>query len=260
MNKRWITLDLDGTLMQNPFGAWVFPEVASTVSRKLGREHDIVAELIAEHEKRMALRQWVAAYDWDDMLSVRCAALGVQPGVDIEALVRKHCVPPKVHLLEQGIPETLRKLRGEGFALAVVTNGFYKYQAPVMEVLGILELFEAIITPERAGTGKPDPAIFQHLPGEVLAHVGDRLDQDVHPANQMKIVSVLIERKMPEAAKGISPYMRVRDQRVRELCTEKGRRECQNNGLQELPEQFVPRAIIHSLTELPMVLGIENME
>ncbi|MGV2720150.1 UNVERIFIED_CONTAM: hypothetical protein PO554_27185, partial [Klebsiella pneumoniae] len=64
MNKRWITLDLDGTLMQNPFGAWVFPEVASTVSRKLGREHDIVAELIAEHEKRMALRQWVAAYDW----------------------------------------------------------------------------------------------------------------------------------------------------------------------------------------------------
>jgi len=35
MTKLWITFDLDGTLMQNPFGKWVFPEIAREVGKAL---------------------------------------------------------------------------------------------------------------------------------------------------------------------------------------------------------------------------------
>ncbi|MFS0558914.1 HAD family hydrolase [Brevibacillus sp. 179-C9.3 HS] len=254
MSKRWISFDLDGTLMQNPFGAWVFPEIARIISGRLGREHDIISEMVAEHERLMAQERYVKAYDWDGILSSRCDALCVEKMIEIESLVRKHSVIPKVHLLEDGILQVLSELRERGYSLAVVTNGFYKFQAPVMEALGLLECFDEIVTPERAGTGKPDPVILQKLPGEVIAHVGDRLDHDVQLANRSHATSVLIERKLPEELLGIEPLMRAHDHRVRLLCLEKWKRECKNPLLSEVPELMMPRIVIHSMKELPSAM------
>ncbi|GAB1532663.1 MULTISPECIES: HAD family hydrolase [Brevibacillus] len=259
MSKRWISFDLDGTLMQNPFGAWVFPEIARVISGQLGREHDIVSEMVAEHEQRMSQKRYVEAYDWDDILASRCDAWSIEKMIDIEWLVRKHSVMPKVKLLEDGILQMLEEIKKRGFSLAVVTNGFYKFQAPVMEALGLLEYFDEIITPERAGTGKPDPAILQKLQGEVIAHVGDRLDHDVQLANRSHITSILIERNLPEELLKLQPQMRANDHGMPLFCLEKWRRECKNPLLLELPELFMPRIVIHSMGELLSALDEQGV-
>lgn len=259
MSKRWISFDLDGTLMQNPFGAWVFPEIARVISGQLGREHDIVSEMVEEHEQLMAQKRYVEAYDWDAILSRKCERLCVEQ-IDIEALVRKHAVPPKIYLLEAGLLEVLAAIRGRGYSLAVVTNGYYKFQVPVMEALGLVEYFDEIITPERAGTGKPDPAILQSLPGKVIAHVGDRMDHDVQLANCSCITSVLIERKFPEEVLRLKAMMRGDDHRMRLFCLEKWKRECRNPLIEELPELLIPRLVIHSLGELISVMDEQKCD
>lgn len=256
MSKRWITFDLDGTLMQNPFGKWVFPEIADTVSGQLGKSYDTVAELIAEHEFRMDQGRYVEAYDWDEMLVGLCDRLGIDKPCEIEQLVRKHCVDPKVHLLEPGILEVLEELKRLGYSLAVVTNGFYKFQAPVMEVLGLLDMFEVVITPERVGTGKPDPEILQSLPGKVVAHVGDRLDHDVQLANRSNLSSILIERSLLDAGIELPPSERMKDARVMQLCLEKWRRESRQDHMEEaLPYALTPMAVIFSVRELLALLS-----
>lgn len=256
MSKRWITFDLDGTLMQNPFGAWVFPEIADAVSGMLKRPYDMTSELVAEHERRMEQGRFVEAYDWDDMLARQLEQLGVKESFEIEPLVRKHSVPPKVRLLEPSIPETLKAIRSRGFALAAVTNGFYKFQAPVMEVLGLLELFDEVVTPERAGTGKPDPAIFHTLPGEICAHVGDRIDHDIQLANRSNAISVLINRTLSIELKSLQPWLRSKDKRVVRNCLEKWRKESGYTDQCELPKVLMPAIVIDSITELLLVIDI----
>lgn len=91
-------------------------------------------------------------------------------------------------------------LRKKGYRLVALTNGFYKYQFPVMERLGLAPLFDQIVTPEEAGCAKPDPQILQavYALGTVVGHVGDRIDHDVVMANQEEIPSIWIRHTFPE--------------------------------------------------------------
>jgi putative hydrolase of the HAD superfamily len=259
MEKRWITFDLDGTLMQNPFGRWVFPEIAAAVAGWLGRPYDAVAELVREHERRMRQGRYVEAYDWDGMLAELLGRLGIREGVEIAKIVQKHSVPPKIRLLEEDVPAVLAALQAKGYALAAVTNGFYKYQYPVMEALGLAEYFAAVVTPERAGAGKPDPAILRPLGGEVVAHVGDRLDHDVQLANRCGVFSVFVCRGLPEELRGVNPRLRNRHDLMRQICLEKWKREGgeQTEGEQAaslLPAELLPQAVIGRIGELPSLV------
>ncbi|GED71386.1 hypothetical protein BRE01_50880 [Brevibacillus reuszeri] len=258
MSKRWVTFDLDGTLMQNPFGVWVFPEIAAVVSGKLGWTCDVIAEMVAEHERRMEQGRYVEAYDWDDILGMQCKQLGVTESFEIEPLLRKHAVSPKIHLLEPGILKVLRAIKDSGFALAVVTNGFYKFQAPVMEALGLLDFFDEVLTPERAGTGKPDPKILDMLPGDVVAHVGDRLDHDVRMANLRNVTSVFIDRKLPDELRALEAQLRSGDQRMIARCLEKWKKESRNSAASTLPSEFLPTVVIYSMDELMLILNEEK--
>ncbi|MED4754218.1 HAD family hydrolase [Brevibacillus choshinensis] len=252
--KRWITFDLDGTLMQNPFGAWVFPEIAEMISGILGRPHDVVSEMVVEHDARMRGGRYVEAYDWDDILRERFRELGIPDSIEIEPLVRKHSVPPKVKLLESGILELLSDLKARGYFLAAVTNGFYKFQAPVMEALGLIDKFDEVVTPERAGAGKPDPAILRGLGGQIIAHVGDRLDHDVQLANRCNVAAILIHKNLTADLKSLSPLLRVKEPAGIQLCIEKARKETKNALWNELTAGLVPVAIIDSLHEIPVIL------
>ncbi|CAM3423428.1 HAD family hydrolase [Brevibacillus invocatus] len=253
MSRRWITFDLDGTLMQNPFSKWVFPEIAAAVSGQLGQSYDSVSALTAEHERRMEQGRYVEAYDWDEMLARLCQELGIEKSVDIEELVQKHSISPKVYLLEPEIPQLLLEMKAQGYALAAVTNGFYKYQAPVMQALSLLDCFDEVVTPERAGTGKPDTVILDMLAGKVVAHVGDRLDHDILLANRANAVSVLIERGLSQRASSLFPVQRPHDDEVVQVLQEKRRKESgRMQGITEtvLPSEYRPTIVIRSIQEL----------
>lgn len=236
--KKWMTFDLDETLIKNPFEKWVFPEIKALLMDE--SDINIVRTLVSRHKALLEDEAYAAAYNWDEILQEVLTANNIPIHIDIETLVKKHAVVPKVYLLEDNIKETLLHLKECGFSLAVITNGLYKYQFPVLEALGIAGLFEEIITPTETGTGKPDMKMVEKLlgTGELIAHVGDRLDHDVSFSNQLGALSVLIDKNMPADIKTLLPEARNQalfySQRWKEFVS----------------EDYCPRAIIYSINEL----------
>ncbi|WP_062350818.1 HAD family hydrolase [Bacillus kwashiorkori] len=210
MKKGWITFDLDGTLMQNPFSKWVFPEIERKVKEKKPSA-EVVKALVTEHYRRMGKKEFVAAYDWQNMLDEFLINEGINIEINIAKLVRTFATPSKVYLLERIIPEVLKKLKVDNFLVAAVTNGFYDYQIPVMETLEIDYLFDEIITPDHVGYAKPDVGIFRTLlkKGNVLMHVGDRIDHDVMLANEFGSISIWINKDLPKNLQSIKPVQRM---------------------------------------------------
>jgi FMN phosphatase YigB (HAD superfamily) len=96
MMRKWITFDLDGTLMQNPFGKWVLPEIEELVSNRLKREVRAREALMREHEERMRQNRTVDAYDWDDMVRQLLREHLIELEIDVERLVLKHAAAPKI--------------------------------------------------------------------------------------------------------------------------------------------------------------------
>ncbi|WP_156157903.1 HAD family hydrolase [Gordoniibacillus kamchatkensis] len=250
--KQWITFDLDGTLMQNPFGKGVFPEVEEQISAALQRPFRATEALVREHELRMQQGLTVAAYDWDDMVRRLLAELQLQLDLDVERLVLKHSAAPKIYLLEETVIPTLRRLAERGYSLAAVTNGFYKYQYPVMERLGLGEWFDEIVTPEKAGCGKPDAGILRLLQetGRIVAHVGDRLDHDVYMANRAGVPSVLIHRKLPEPLRALTPQERAANAEFAAICAEKLQAENPLAAVDPYPAAYKPTHVLVRLEEL----------
>jgi len=251
MEKKWISFDLDGTLMQNPFPKWVFPEIKRRINAGLDEEKDITKLLVAKHHEALAAGKVYEAYDWDGMTADLLRDLSLEDvfEIDVEAMVREYSVEPKVYLLEEGIPETLAYLREQGFSLAVVTNGFYKYQFPVLEALGIDGYFDEIITPEETECAKPDVEIFDGLlkQGELVAHVGDRVDHDIVVANELHTMSVFIHKKLPEYYRDIPLKERVEDEGVLAVVREKWAQETEGEEFHDL---CLPDVVIGSIGEL----------
>lgn len=54
----------------------------------------------------------------------------------------------------------LRRLRGQGVRLTVLTNGTGRQQRAKLERTGLAALLDAVVISEEVGASKPDPAIF----------------------------------------------------------------------------------------------------
>lgn len=252
--ENWITFDLDGTLMQNPFGQWVFPEIEERLSLAAKRPVRLAETLMREHSRRLAgPSPAVAAYDWDGMVQELADSLQAEVSLNIEQLVRKHSAEPKISLLEPGIIAVLETLKLNGYSLAAVTNGFYKYQFPVMEKLGLSGFMTEVVTPERAGCCKPDAAILRNLleRGTVAAHVGDRLDHDVALARAAGVPAVWICRDLPEQLHALLPEKRTQRAEFTELLKRHWDREQGDSGEQFDGQHHTPSHILLHLGELP---------
>ncbi len=136
--KKYITFDLDETLMQNPFSKWVFPEIESLVASHITLDDGILPEIRKEHKNRLKENKDVAAYDWDGILEQILLEQNIPLTINIAELVQKHAEDPKVYLLENNTLTVLAELKKKGFSLGVVTNGYYKYQYPVMEAIQLV--------------------------------------------------------------------------------------------------------------------------
>ncbi|GAA0368385.1 HAD family hydrolase [Bacillus horti] len=254
MDKKWITFDLDGTLMQNPFGAYIFPELQEIIGSKVERDWNVVEALVKEHEQRLKAGRYVAAYDWDEIVQTVLGHEGLKMDIDVEQMVLKHSVLPKVYMLEESIPQVLQELKNRGYSLAVATNGFMKYQAPVLQAIGILEYFDKVITPEIAGAGKPDVAMLKELDDETIAaHVGDRIDHDITLANAMNVHSILIATALPVELEQLTPQERAQHELSLGLCKKKLEKET-GVVLEELDHSQRPQTIIKSIEELLLIL------
>ncbi|MBB6096796.1 FMN phosphatase YigB (HAD superfamily) [Deinobacterium chartae] len=198
-----VSFDLDGVLMQNPFGSYVGPRVVDHIHRSsrlaavpAEQAHAQIRAAIRDAwRQRMRSASFVSAYDWDDIYAGVSRAFGGTPPGDIAGIVLEGCTPEHILLLP-GAREGLEALRAAGYTLYALTNGYRKYQVPVLDALGILPLFEDVLTPEVLGYAKPDPNAFRAVPG-LIAHVGDTLEHDVLGANLAGVASVWLTPDLP---------------------------------------------------------------
>lgn len=246
--KRWITFDLDGTLMQNPFVNHVFPEIVRLVKEQDSSIENVLQDIISEHMSRMEASRFVEAYDWDEIVSVYLAGKGLSP-IHVEKIVCQFCSEPAIYLLEDEVLGVLEGLKAKGYFLAAVTNGYMKYQLPVMDALKLTPLFDAIVSPESVGFAKPDYRIFESVNGNIAIHVGDRVEHDIRSAKEAEISSVLINRSMPMDISLLPIAERIGHSKCKPFLLDKLNRETKN-GYTELPNWAIPDTIICSLKEL----------
>jgi FMN phosphatase YigB (HAD superfamily) len=167
----WITLDLDNTLMNNPYWHLFLRPWLAVEAKRQGTDPLVLYEALnREGEARWRRGRWVESFDWPDMAK----AIGLSPLPDPPAPDPAAVRP----LIKDGAVALLHALRHSGASLALVTNGFSRFQTPYLQALGWTDLFHRIITPDVVGYAKPDPRMLEHCdPG--LVHIGDRLTHDV---------------------------------------------------------------------------------
>ena len=145
---RTVSLDLDAVLIQNPFRHGVLPHLRRHLRRapslaKLGEEkadrriRDAVA---AEVGRRMASGRLATAYDWDAIYASVAASFGAPPVPDVAELVRHYCTVPGTIWLLPGALEALDGLAAADYRLVATTNGFARYQRPVLEALSLIHI------------------------------------------------------------------------------------------------------------------------
>lgn len=230
--KKWITFDLDETIMQNPFKKHVFPEIIASIENSYRQEIDVMDLIYDEHLLRMSNNRVLESYDWDDIVNELITKLKLHLQIDVEKIVVNHSTSPKIYLLEEDMLESLEKMRQVGYSLAAATNGYYKYQIPVIEELKLSQVFEKVITSDIAGCAKPDTQMLSEIMKEsrVIAHVGDRIDHDVLMANNLDITSVLINKHLPSHVLEFPLNERRNDDSFVEFCQEKWQKENKYRG------------------------------
>jgi FMN phosphatase YigB (HAD superfamily) len=223
----------------------------------------IVLRLIIEEAKeRLAKGRLVEAYDWDDIVTcvaenlARKAQAGSPPPLDVAALVRYYCGLPDMIALLPGAREALSSLKQEGYTLGVVTNGYRRYQLPVLQALGIDGFFDAIVTPEEIRAAKPEARIFQAAWGSSLTplHVGDDPVHDVWGARSAGGYSVWLHRDLPEDLRCELPEGRPRCGGFASVRDKAYTGVLSVEAFGVPAEACVPHAVIETLEELPELL------
>ena len=142
--------------------------------------------------------------------------LGAEPKQDL--LDRYRALQWELHrrdfALREGVIETLKELRRRGLHVGLVSNIDDDQLNHLMELAGLADLFDSMLSSEQAGSCKPDPAIFGEAvrragcdPDQAL-FVGDTLAQDVAGANRAGLRSVLLwhrDDRPPSPEPGAEP-------------------------------------------------------
>ena len=255
-----LTFDLDGVVMKNPFSTGVFPEVTGRIREGTGlSQKEVMGEIIGEAKSRMGQGRIVDAYDWDDIIALVGQKLGFSGSIDVAELVRKYCTPEHIYTYPE-VPETLKTLRQAGYPLVVLTNGFRKYQLPVLRALGVADLFDAIYTPEMTGAAKPERDMYlapqRRYPGPHV-HVGDTVIHDLWGANQAGAISVWVYHDLPDLVASLPLSRRSGHELMEELITQGIARDLNAAAYPQLTTvDSMPDFVIKSFGELPAVLDL----
>ncbi len=206
-------LDLDGTIMRNPFWPAVFPLVSAHLAQRSGESATaITAMIVAESARRGASAAEAAVSTrWDDIVQTVAQRLGVACDLSVEQLVVEHSHPPNIAALD-GAERILPAVRAAGWDIIAATHGLTIYQIPVLRALELLPLFSDIVAPDNRGCLKQErafwlPYLDQRRP---LVNVGDLYEDDVVPAKTFGM-SVIWKTKPPaNVAAESDPFVRAR--------------------------------------------------
>ena len=101
------------------------------------------------------------------------------------------------------VNDVLRRLRGEGWQIGIVTNGGVASQGQKIANSGLSPLVHCIVISAALGSRKPDRAIFEHAAMQLGINptqswfVGDDPRSDVWGAKQFGFRAIWVERYLP---------------------------------------------------------------
>jgi len=104
--------------------------------------------------------------------------------------------------------KTLIELKKMGLKLGVITDGITIKQWEKLIRLGIVDFFDDVVTSEEYGLGKPNIEFYEYalrkinLKAEETVYVGDRVDNDIMPANSIGMHAIRILRGKYRDVKG----------------------------------------------------------
>jgi len=127
--------------------------------------------------------------------------LGIENSDSAEPLALRFDAIKKAEIgFFHGAIETLRRLRGQGQKMGLVTNGSELLQREKIERFNLEPLFDCIVIEGAYGHGKPDRRVFDFTletlevsPAESWM-VGDNLSNDIAGAQSAGIYSIWVDR------------------------------------------------------------------
>lgn len=241
--------DLDSTLVENHFSRKVVSQLLAPIAAQSGLTIRELAQALGQENTRrqMADPDNPLTMDWQDILHTLAAQYNVALDGVLDDLWVQHALAEDIEVLDEA-HAVLTKLKAEGKHLVIATKGLSKYQLPVLQAVGLLDLFDAILTPDRTGFLKTTEAYFdayrREHPAELYIHIGDHYFDDVICAKRNGFASVL--RAPIEALRDLDAF-----ERPTQIHAHK-------DAISTYPQegtQVVPDAVILSLQELPEVVA-----
>ncbi|MBL8116459.1 MAG: HAD family hydrolase [Anaerolineae bacterium] len=238
-----IFIDLDGTLIINPFESAIWPRLTQEIADQASIPAQEVYRLIeAEYRARQQDEAFdpIQSMDWDDIASVVASRLGVSVSANCVELVH-HYASTHASTLEYA-HEALSALTAPHRALVVATKGLARYQQPVLDALNLTHYFTAVITPDTHNGLKKHRRFFGNWPQQAIhaIMVGDLYDDDVRYPTQhgFKTIWKPPLARIPDDLHSLQPMERARSYSYQ-------------------PDQITrPTAIILSLHELPQTVAL----
>jgi FMN phosphatase YigB (HAD superfamily) len=234
-------IDLDGTVIRNPFETGVLPHIAKEIAGRAAEETAvIVRQFYVENARRIALGTDAAwAYDWDDIVKTVAADLRVAYSFSVEALVRKYAHRPHISVLNRA-KWGLAKLRQGDRLLVAATNGLSRYQLPVLRALRLDGLFDAFLSPDITNALKGDLRFYSGFLtyARLAVSIGDSYRYDVEGPSKLGMRTIWLDRQLSAGVRSRSPLERPEA----------------HEALRDKPIR--PNAIIRSFTELPSLVDL----
>ena len=241
-----ISFDLDGTLISGPFGR-VISDLHETLAEQGFPDS---REAVLKRHQELLVSDPLAAYDWDSLAAEYLAERGADKPFDLVDRLAERIEQSGTRLLLDRTFESLAALRSAGWRVAVLTNGWRRYQEPLLRSSGLLAAVDQLVTADDVGEPKPAAATFAAVRGTARRYllVGDRLDHDVMGGNQVQARTVLLRDDVPvhgvvrRDAQGV-PSEKLRSY-LEQLATE------QRLPVTTWSESITPDLCAASLTEL----------
>jgi len=190
--RRGLIFDLDDTLYpRERFIRSGFAAVANDLQRRHGLPAGMVFRMLSQ-----AFTGGQAGREFQ----VLCDELGLPPK-EVSYMLRVFRAHKPSLWLPYESSETLRKLRLDGWRLAILTNGIPAVQAAKVDALALAPMVDTIVYAEAiARGGKPAPAVFYEtldrldLTADRCAVVGDDPVCDIAGAHAAEMRSIRVAR------------------------------------------------------------------
>lgn len=260
-----VSFDLDGVLMPSPLRRTVFASLSKVLGEFWAQKQAIsleeaqaqLADMVgAQRSRRIAAGDLVGAYDWDAIIGSVARSLGYREGFSIAQMVEERCRVAQGLPGYPEVPGVLDRLSEMGVYMVVITNGYARYQMPVLRALGLVPYFRRIVTSDLVGHAKPEREIFEYAFNDVALdrryHVGDTLSQDVAGANAAGVRSVWLNRDLPESFRAGAPSQRPGLAGFSEYVESVLKQE---EALPTTPESLVPQYVVWRLEEVEALIA-----